>query len=124
VQVAEGFHRLSQGVVNFYLVEDAGKLTLVDAGAPGDWEAFVRAVGSLGRSLDDLEAVLLTHAHCDHTGFAERARTDAHATVWMHGADADVARSGKPRRTKPASAATCFGRRRTARCSDSCAARA
>lgn len=81
MQVADGIHRLSQGVVNFYLVEDAGKLTLIDAGAPGDWEAFARAVGSLGRALDDLEAVLLTHAHCDHTGFAERARTNAHATV-------------------------------------------
>lgn len=67
MQVADGIHRLSQGVVNFYLVEDAGKLTLIDAGAPGDWEAFARAVGSLGRALDDLEAVLLTHAHCDHT---------------------------------------------------------
>jgi glyoxylase-like metal-dependent hydrolase (beta-lactamase superfamily II) len=96
VQVADGIHRLTRGVVNFYLVEDGGKLTLVDAGAPGDWETFVRAVGSLGRALDDLDAVLLTHAHSDHTGFAERARTDADAAIWIHLADAETARSGKP----------------------------
>jgi glyoxylase-like metal-dependent hydrolase (beta-lactamase superfamily II) len=100
VQVADGIHRLTQGVVNFYLVEDAGKLTLIDAGAPGDWGEFARAVGSLGRALDDLEAVLLTHAHSDHTGFAERARTEAQVTIWIHDADEDVARSGKPKKNE------------------------
>ena len=53
------------------------------------------AVGSLGRSLDDLETVLLTHAHSDHTGFAERARTDAHAVVRIHREDEAMARTGK-----------------------------
>jgi glyoxylase-like metal-dependent hydrolase (beta-lactamase superfamily II) len=95
VQVADGLHRLTRGVVNCYLIEDGGKLTLVDAGAPGDWDAFVRTVSSLGRSLDDLDAVLLTHAHSDHTGFAERARTEAHATVRIHREDAEGARTGR-----------------------------
>ncbi|MGH3076330.1 MAG: MBL fold metallo-hydrolase, partial [Gaiellales bacterium] len=77
MQIAEGIHRLTQGVVNCYLIEDGGKLTLVDAGAPGDWGLLVATVSSLGRSLGDLDAVLLTHAHSDHTGFAERARMQA-----------------------------------------------
>jgi hypothetical protein len=37
VQVADGVHRLTPGVCNFYLIEDGGKLVLVDAGAPRDW---------------------------------------------------------------------------------------
>lgn len=94
VQVADGIHRLTQGVVNFYLVDDAGKLTLVDAGAPGDWGLFVRTLGSLGRTLDDVEAVVLTHAHSDHTGFAERARSEVRSPVRIHDADAEVARTG------------------------------
>ena len=94
MQVADGIHRLTQGVVNFYLVEDGGRLTVVDAGAPGDWDELVRAVAALGRSLDDVETVLLTHAHSDHTGFAERARTDADAVVRIHRADEDMARTG------------------------------
>lgn len=94
MQVADGIHRLTQGVVNFYLVEDGGRLTLVDAGAPGDWDELARTVGALGRTLDDLETVLLTHAHSDHTGFAERARTDARAVVRIHRADEDMARTG------------------------------
>ena len=35
-------------------------------------------------------------AHPDHVGFAERTRTDAGAQVWIHQADAEAARTGKP----------------------------
>jgi glyoxylase-like metal-dependent hydrolase (beta-lactamase superfamily II) len=83
-------------VVNFYLIEEAGKLVIVDAGAPRDWDVLTRTVFALGRGLVDIEAVLLTHAHNDHTGFAERARTTADAKVWIHEADADVAKGAKP----------------------------
>jgi glyoxylase-like metal-dependent hydrolase (beta-lactamase superfamily II) len=94
-QIRDGVHRLTQGVVNFYLVEEGGRLLLVDAGAPGDWDLLVRAVADLGCRLEDLEAVLLTHAHADHIGTAERARTTASAPVWVHEADAAMASSGK-----------------------------
>ena len=109
MQVEEGIHRLTQGVVNFYLIEEGGKLLLVDAGAPGDWELLVRAVAGLGRRLDDLEAVLLTHAHPDHIGTAERARTTAGAPVWVHHADADMATSGRRPKATARSAPTCCG---------------
>src|SRR6266540_2531011 len=98
VQVADGIHRLTQGVCNFYLIEEGGRLVLVDAGAPADWNLLVRTLPTLGRALDDLEAVLITHAHSDHTGFAERARTTAHAPVWIHQADAAVAKGATPAR--------------------------
>lgn len=96
MEVAEGVHRLTQGVANFYLVEEAGKLTLVDAGTPKDWSRFTRYVEKLGNKIDDLDTVLLTHAHADHIGFAERARTAARARVWVHNQDAELARTGKP----------------------------
>jgi glyoxylase-like metal-dependent hydrolase (beta-lactamase superfamily II) len=100
MQVAEGIHRLTGGAVNFYLIEDGGRLTLVDAGAPGDWDLLVRSIAALGRGLADLEAVLLTHAHSDHTGFAERAREEAHATVRVHEADVEVATTGRARKNQ------------------------
>jgi glyoxylase-like metal-dependent hydrolase (beta-lactamase superfamily II) len=96
VQVAEGVHRLTGGVCNFYLVEDGGKLVLVNAGAPHDWDLLVRTLATLGRGLGDLEAVLLTHAHSDHTGFAERARDTASVPVWIHQADEAQAKGAKP----------------------------
>ena len=52
MQVAEGLHRLTRSVVNFYPVEDGDRLTLIDAGAPGDWDVFTpcRSDPSAGRS--------------------------------------------------------------------------
>ena len=96
MEVAEGVHRLTPGVCNFYLIQDGGKLVLVDAGAPRDWDLLVGTLATLGRTLDDLDAVLITHAHSDHTGFAERARSTASVPVWIHQADAEVAKGAKP----------------------------
>ncbi len=95
MQVVPGVHRLTHGVSNFYLIEDGGKLVLIDAGVPGDWNLFVEALSSLGRTPRDLEAVLLTHAHSDHTGFAERAGSNMGAAIWIHEADSAVAKGAK-----------------------------
>jgi glyoxylase-like metal-dependent hydrolase (beta-lactamase superfamily II) len=94
-EVAEGVHRLTNGVANFYLIQESGKLTLVDAGAPKDWALFTRAARTLGKAGGDLDAVLLTHAHTDHTGFAEQARTTTGTRVWIHERDVQAARTGK-----------------------------
>jgi glyoxylase-like metal-dependent hydrolase (beta-lactamase superfamily II) len=84
------------GVVNFYLIEDGQKLLLIDAGTPGDWSLLLRTIEQLGRRLSDVDAVLITHAHSDHTGFAERARTSAGARILIHQADLALARGAKP----------------------------
>ena len=94
-EVAEGVHRLTNGVANFYLIEESGKLVLVDAGAPKDWSLFTQAALDLGKVAGDLDAVLLTHAHTDHTGFAEHARAATGARVWVHDQDVQMARTGK-----------------------------
>jgi glyoxylase-like metal-dependent hydrolase (beta-lactamase superfamily II) len=95
VQVGDRIHRMSGGVTNIYLIEESGKYTIVDAGAPKDWALLVSSLQQLGAGVDSLDAVLLTHAHVDHVGFAEQARNDAGASVWIHEADAEAARTGK-----------------------------
>jgi glyoxylase-like metal-dependent hydrolase (beta-lactamase superfamily II) len=95
VQVTDGIHRVSGGVTNFYLIEESGKYTVVDAGTPRDWALLERSLGELGAGVESLDAVLLTHAHVDHVGFAEQARADVGAQVWIHQEDAEALRSGK-----------------------------
>jgi glyoxylase-like metal-dependent hydrolase (beta-lactamase superfamily II) len=100
VEIVKGIHRLTNGVSNFYLIDDGGKLVLVDAGIPPDWSRLVRTLSALGRTLADLEAILVTHAHSDHTGFAERARVEAGSTVWIHEADMAVAKGAPQGRSE------------------------
>ncbi len=85
--------RLGSPLVNFYLVEEAGRYTLVDAGLPRHFGALIAALTEAGADLHDVEAVVLTHAHLDHVGIAEHVRTQAQARVHVHAADAQLARA-------------------------------
>jgi glyoxylase-like metal-dependent hydrolase (beta-lactamase superfamily II) len=99
-EVAPGIHRLGNELVNFFLVEDDGGLTLVDAGLPGFLGQVEALLGERGRALSDADAVILTHAHVDHVGVAEAVRS-AGVPVYVHEADAEMARTGKtPKRER------------------------
>ena len=87
-----GIHRVGDEIVNCYLVEESGSVTIVDAGVPGYWTLLPAALDVMGRTLDDVRAILLTHGHSDHIGFAERARVERAWPVLVHEADAALAR--------------------------------
>lgn len=82
--VAEGVWRVGDWMVNLYLVEDEGRLTVVDAGLPGMYGRLRAALEETGHRLGSIDAVVLTHGHPDHVGLAERVRQDAGAAVWVH----------------------------------------
>ena len=94
-QLAPGVHRLGNALVNCYLIEDGNSMTLVDGGLPAFRRQLDEYLRSRGRSVADIDAVILTHAHSDHVGIVEGVRTDAPAPVHVHEADADMARTGK-----------------------------
>ncbi len=82
-------------MVNAYLVEDGGEVTIVDAGVPAYWRDVPGELAAMGRTLADVRAVVLTHGHADHIGFAERARL-AGAAVRVHADDVALARGDVP----------------------------
>jgi glyoxylase-like metal-dependent hydrolase (beta-lactamase superfamily II) len=72
---------------------------VIDAGLAGHWRELTSELAAMGRSLDDVRGVVLTHGDSDHVGFAERLRRDHRAPVFVHEADAARARgetSSKP----------------------------
>jgi glyoxylase-like metal-dependent hydrolase (beta-lactamase superfamily II) len=88
-----GVTRLGDPEVNFYLLEAPDGLVLVDGGLPGHLPQLQSHLEGAGRSLDDVRAVLLTHAHPDHTGVVAAARR-AGADVWVHERDAAALAGG------------------------------
>ncbi len=90
--VAPGIHRVQDAFCNWYLVQDGSRVTIVDSGLPRSWASLLSALAELGRSPSDVDALVLTHAHYDHVGFAERARTEWHLPVWVHERDVSLSR--------------------------------
>src|SRR5918912_4281329 len=76
--VRHGIHRLSiptpfaVGRVNLYLIDD-DPLTLVDAGPNSgtSLDELDRGLRALGRSIDELERIVITHQHIDHIGLVK-----------------------------------------------------
>ncbi|MFN8371845.1 MAG: MBL fold metallo-hydrolase [Anaerolineae bacterium] len=77
-------YHFDTGPFNWYLIAQSGRLTIVDAGFPGHYPILVKGINALGFQIKDIAAILLTHAHADHMGFAEKVRKATNAPVFVH----------------------------------------
>jgi glyoxylase-like metal-dependent hydrolase (beta-lactamase superfamily II) len=100
MKLSESLHRIGNDIVAVYLVDTPEGVTVIDAGLAGHWHELVTELASMGRTLDDIKGVILTHGDSDHIGFAERLRRDHGVPVYVHPADAERAKGGP----KPANA--------------------
>lgn len=95
-EIIPGVYCLGSSLVNWYLVDDGGSLTAVDAGLPGFAPQLEEDLGTLGFQLADIKAVVLTHSDADHTGIAPQLR-EAGARVLIHAADEDSLSRPRPK---------------------------
>jgi glyoxylase-like metal-dependent hydrolase (beta-lactamase superfamily II) len=89
-------HRLGSSLINWYVIEDGGRLTAVDAGLPGFAKTLSSDLSLFGHTVDEIDALVLTHSDADHTGLA-RTLSDAGARVLIHQADESTLRRPKPK---------------------------
>jgi glyoxylase-like metal-dependent hydrolase (beta-lactamase superfamily II) len=82
--------------VNWYVVEEGGLLTAVDAGLPGFRSSLSADLRSLGFNAGDVKAVILTHSDADHTGLTTELRA-AGARILIHSADEPTLRKPGPK---------------------------
>ena len=94
--VADRVWRLGDEFINYYALEDGGQLTIVDAGVPGFTETLEAELEAIGFRLEDVSAVVLTHADADHTGVVP-ALQEASARVLVHADAVEVLRNPGPK---------------------------
>jgi glyoxylase-like metal-dependent hydrolase (beta-lactamase superfamily II) len=92
MRLAPSLHRLGEEIVGCYLVEEAGAVTIIDAGVPGYYADLTAELAAMGRTIEDVRALVLTHGHDDHYGFAERLRVEHDVPVSIHDLDRALAR--------------------------------
>ncbi len=92
MRLAPSLHRLGEAIVSCYLLEEAGEVTIIDAGVPAYYSELTAELAAMGRTIEDVRVLVLTHGHDDHIGFAERLRVERGVPASIHELDAALAR--------------------------------
>ena len=85
--ITDSVHFAYTDLVNWTLVTDGDGVILIDTGFPGSRDDVVASLRELGFGVDDLRAILLTHAHIDHFGTAIWFAKTHGTPVYCHAAE-------------------------------------
>jgi glyoxylase-like metal-dependent hydrolase (beta-lactamase superfamily II) len=110
-ELARNVWRIPAGPADFVnifaLVDDDGRVTLVDTGLKNGPQKAAAGLAVFGKSPRDVARIVLTHAHSDHAGGAAALAEQSGAGIAIHETDAQWARDGK---APPRDRATFAGR--------------
>lgn len=90
--IISGVHRVSAMYVNSYIIDGDEGVTLVDALLPNKEGTITKALAEIGRRLEDVSAIVLTHCHADHSGSAAALKTVSGAEVYVSAGDVAAVR--------------------------------
>jgi glyoxylase-like metal-dependent hydrolase (beta-lactamase superfamily II) len=85
--ITDRVHFAYTDLVNWTLVTDGDIVILIDAGFPGSRDDVLASLRQLGFGVEDLSAILLTHAHIDHFGSAIWFAKTHGTPVYSHAAE-------------------------------------
>ncbi len=95
MQVISGVHQLKiRGINTFLIIEE--EITLIDAGLRGSAPAIAKAISKLGRSIEEVSLIIITHNHLDHIGGLPGLRKLTSAKVAVHRDDTGFRQKGVP----------------------------
>lgn len=76
-------HTINLGTVNCYLLKSDTSNILVDTGNKAQYKRIEKAIKALYISPMDIDLIVLTHSHDDHTGSLYELRQHTHAKLIM-----------------------------------------
>lgn len=83
-EVVNGVYLVHHPLVSWVLLTDGDAVTVIDTGYPGLHDEVVASIRQVRHEPADVEAILITHAHIDHTGGAEQLSVLTGAPVLVH----------------------------------------
>lgn len=86
MQVIPDVHQITIRDVNIILIIEE-QLTLVDTGFRGSSSKIADFISLLGRSIQEVSLIIITHNHLDHVGGLPKLRKITSAKVAVHNAD-------------------------------------
>lgn len=79
-KITDGIYSVG-GYVNAYVVDGDQGVVLIDTGLPRKEGLITAGLQTIGRSLTDVTAIVLTHSHADHIGGAAALKEGSGAAV-------------------------------------------
>ena len=96
MEVLPGVHAVdTHRMGRCYLYQEADRLTLIDTGYAGRSADVIAAIEALGRRVEDVRRVIITHWHIDHAGCLADIVERSDAQVLAHPLDAPVVRGDR-----------------------------
>ena len=100
--ITDNVHFAYTDLVNWTLVTDGTGVVLIDTGFPGHRDDVLGSLRQLGFGVDNLRAILLTHAHVDHFGSAIWFAKTHGTPVYCHAAEVGHAKREYLKQAGPA----------------------
>jgi glyoxylase-like metal-dependent hydrolase (beta-lactamase superfamily II) len=98
MQIVPDVHLIPSSFVNCYLLVDAGGLTLIDTGLPGNRNNVLNYIADAGRAPDEVRRILITHADGDHVGCLAALKEATGARVFASPIEARAIAAGRSSR--------------------------
>ena len=90
IRITESVYQIRAIGARVTVLAQGAELMLVDAGLLGSSHAIAQGLAELGRSPSQIQQVVITHAHPDHSGGLAELVSGTDAAVAAHSLEADI----------------------------------